>query len=288
MNAIARLDELIEELEASPDDEAAQRVFHALETFLDVQRTAFARVIEILRAEGHPGVIARFLEDPLLASILRGFRLVEPDLEEKVRETVEALGYGDRVRLVGVQSGVARLEAEGDRETWMSIKNAVDAAIRAAAPDLVGVAVARREPGQSSTHAAPPPGPGSVSAPGSLPVFRGTPEAPAWLPLVHWWSLEQEPRQKVALFDEELLVCAVEGRAYAFDNRCPAGDDEALEDGRLEGYHLTCPGHRLVFDVRTGRSSERPDLALAIRTTKIEDGIVRVEPLRKTAKADVQ
>lgn len=280
MNAIARLDELIEELEASPDDEATQRLFHALETFLEVQRTAFARVIEILRSEGHAGVIERFVEDPLLASILRGYRLVEPDLEEKVRETVEALGYGNRVRLVGVQSGVARLEAEGDRETWMSIKSAVDAAIRAAAPGLVGVAVARREPGQGPTLAAPPSAPAPAS--GSLPVFRGAPDVPAWLPLVHWWSLEQEPRQKVALFDRDLLVCAVEGRAYAFDNRCPAGDDEALEDGRLEGFLLTCLGHRLVFDVRTGRCSERADLALAIRTTKIEDGIVRIEAPRKT------
>ncbi len=283
MNAIARLDELIEELEASPDDEATRRLFHALETFLEVQRTAFARVIEILRAEGHPGVIERFLEDPLLASILRGYRLVDPDLEETVREAVEALGYGDRVRLVGVQSGVARLEAEGDRETWMGIKSAVDAAVRAAVPNLVGVAVARREPGRVSTPAASP----SAPALGSLPVFRGAPDTPAWLPLVHWWSLEQEPRQKVALFDEELLVCAVEGRAYAFDNRCPAGDDEALEDGRLEGFLLTCPGHRLVFDVRSGRCPERSDLALAMRTTRLEDGIVRVEAPRKTAKADV-
>ena len=287
MNAIARLDELIEELEASPDDEATRRLFHALETFLEVQRTAFARVIEILRAEGHSGVVERFLEDPLLASILRGYRLVEPDLEERVRETVEALGYGDRVRLVGVQSGVARLEAEGDRETWMAIKSAVDAAVRAAAPGLVGVAVARREPGQGPAVAASPSASASVS--GSLPVFRGggAPDTAAWLPLVHWWSLEQEPRQKVALFDQELLVCAVDGRPYAFDNRCPAGDDEALDEGRLEGFLLTCPGHRVVFDVRTGRSPEHPDFALAMRTTKIEDGIVRVEAPRKTAKADV-
>ena len=272
MNAIARLDELIEELEASPDDEATQRLFHALETFLEVQRTAFARVVEVLRAEGHAGVIERFLEDPLLASILRGYRLVEPDLEEKVRKTVEALGYGDRVRLVGVQSGVARLEAEADRETWMSLKSRIDSAIRAAAPGLVGVAVARREP------------PDERSAPASLtlPVFRAAAAPPpAWLPLIHWWSLEQEALQKVALFDEELLVCGVDGRAYAFDNRCPEGQ-EALDAGTLEGFALTCPGHGLAFDVRTGRCRQRPELALIARPTKNEEGIVRVEAPRKS------
>ena len=272
MNGIARLDELIEELEASPDDEASRRVYRALETFLEVQRTAFARVIEVLRAEGHAGVVQRFLEDPLLASILRGYRLVEPDLEEKVRAAVEALGYGDRVRLVGVQSGVARLEADGDRETWKALKDEVDRAVRAAAPELVGVAVARREPSDER----------SVPAPMSLPVFRAAPApAPAWLPLIHWWSLEQEALQAVALFDEELVVCGVQGRAYAFENRCPEGE-EALETGTLEGFLLTCPGHRLEFDLRTGRCRQRPELALVARPTKIEEGIVRVEALRKT------
>ena len=274
MSAITRLDALIEELEASPDDESSERLFHALETFLEVQRTAFARVLEILRANGHPGVIEKLLEDPLLESILRGYRLVEPDVEEMVRATVEALGYGDRVRLVGVQSGVARLEAEGDRESWMELKNAVDRAIRAAVPGLVGVAVARRQPGTERTTTAP-------AGLGSLPVFRSAPEPPAWLPLVHWWALEQEARQKVTLFDRELLVCAFDGQAYAFDDLCPAGDGESLENARLEGPLLTCSDHGLAFDVRTGRCPERPDIALAMRSTRIEEGIVRVEAPRK-------
>jgi nitrite reductase/ring-hydroxylating ferredoxin subunit len=278
VNAITRLDALIEELEASPDDESSERLFHALETFLEVQRTAFGRVLEILRANGHPGVIEKFLEDPLLESILRGYRLVEPDVEEKVRATVEALGYGDRVRLVGVQSGVARLEAEGDRESWMELKNAVDRAIRAAVPGLVGVAVARREPGTAGTTGAPAT---AAAGPGSLPVFRGAPEPPAWLPLVHWWALEQEPRQKVTLFDQELLVCALDRQVYAFDDLCPAGDGESLESARLEGPLLTCSRHGLVFDVRSGRCPERPEIALAMRSTRIEDGIVRVEARRK-------
>ena len=276
MTGIARLEELIEELEASPDDEASRRVYSALETFLEVQRSAFARVIEVLRAEGHAGVVERFLEDPLLASILRGYRLVEPELEERVAEAVEALGHGDRVRLVGVQSGVARLEADADKETWKVLKDEVDRAVRAAAPELVGVAVARREPPDDAAR-----------APLNLPVFSAPPvpspavPGPAWLPLIHWWTLEQDPRQKVELFDDELLVCGVEGRAYAFENRCPEGR-EPLQDGALEGFLLTCPGHGLEFDVRTGRCRQRPLLALVPRRTRMEEGIVRVEALRKS------
>lgn len=270
MNGIDRLDELIEELEASPDDEASRRVYRALETFLEVQRTAFARVIDVLRAEGHTGVVQRFLEDPLLSGILRAYRLVEPDLEEKVAAAVEALGHGDRVRLVGVQSGVARLEADADRETWKALKDEVDRAVRAAAPELVGVAVARRERREEAPS----------QPPMSLPVFTAAPApVPAWLPLIHWWSLEQEARQKVELFEEDLLVCGVDGRAYAFENRCPEGQ-EPLEEGPLEGFLLTCPGHGLAFDLRTGRCRDRPGLALVPRRTKIEEGIVRVEALR--------
>ena len=270
---MGRLDELLEELEASPDDEASLRVYRALETFLEVQRTAFARVIQVLRAEGHSGVVERFLEDPLLASILRGYRLVEPDLEEKVREAVDALGLGERVRLVGVQSGVARLEAEADKETWKALKDEVDRAVRAAAPELVGVAVARLEP-----H-----GEGAPAPPTRLPVFSAAPApepARAWLPLIHWWTLEQQPLQVVTLFDEEILVCGADGRAYAFEDRCPRGQ-ESLAGARLERFDLACDAHALTFDVRTGRCRQKPDLALTARPTRVEEGIVRVEAPRK-------
>lgn len=272
MTGIARLDDLIEELEASPDDEASQRVFRALETFLDVQRTAFGRVIEILRAEGHAGIVDRFLEDPLLATILRGYRLVEPDVEEKVSDAVEALGYGGRVRVIGVRSGVARFEVAADRDEWMQIKQAVDRAIRAAVPELVGVAIARAQPAARAGGALPVLGSPALTPPG-LPTGGVT---PGWIPLVHWWTLEASGREKVALFESEVVVYAVDGRAFAFEDRCPAGG-ESLETAALEGSVVRCAEHALAWDLRTGESLEQPGAPLGVLATRVEDGVVKIE-----------
>lgn len=53
--------------------------------------------------------------------------------------------------------------------------------------------------------------------------------------------------------DGRLALVRVQGRVYAVDNRCPHRDGE-LGQGDLEGFHLYCPLHAWVFDVRDGRA----------------------------------
>jgi nitrite reductase (NADH) small subunit len=50
-----------------------------------------------------------------------------------------------------------------------------------------------------------------------------------------------------------LATVRIDGRVYAVDNRCPHRDGE-LVAGDLEGFHLFCPLHAWVFDVRDGRA----------------------------------
>ena len=49
-----------------------------------------------------------------------------------------------------------------------------------------------------------------------------------------------------------IALVRVEGRVYGVDNRCPHRDGE-LGHGDLDGFHLFCPLHAWVFDVRDGR-----------------------------------
>lgn len=49
-----------------------------------------------------------------------------------------------------------------------------------------------------------------------------------------------------------VALVRVEGRVYGVDNRCPHRDGE-LGQGDLDGFHLFCPLHAWVFDVRDGR-----------------------------------
>jgi len=55
----------------------------------------------------------------------------------------------------------------------------------------------------------------------------------------------------------KLLVCNVEGRYYAIENRCPHAD-VPLTFGRLSGFLLQCPMHGGVIDVRNGAPRTPP------------------------------
>ena len=55
----------------------------------------------------------------------------------------------------------------------------------------------------------------------------------------------------VALDDEEVALCNVDGTIYAVANVC-SHDGGPLSEGHLLGYEIECPRHGARFDVRTG------------------------------------
>ena len=76
---------------------------------------------------------------------------------------------------------------------------------------------------------------------------------------------------------EELLVLRMHNRVYALVNRCPHLD-RRLDDGRMHGSVLTCPGHGRSYNLRTGRGAGRlarrgPVLLRSVRAWA-EDGKV--------------
>ena len=74
-------------------------------------------------------------------------------------------------------------------------------------------------------------------------------------------ELEPGDRLRVDVSGTDLVVANVEGRYYAFRHACPH-ESGPLGDGKLEGFKLTCPSHRWVYDVRAGTASpsDRPQL----------------------------
>jgi 3-phenylpropionate/trans-cinnamate dioxygenase ferredoxin subunit len=54
-----------------------------------------------------------------------------------------------------------------------------------------------------------------------------------------------------------VLVCCVEGRLHAVENRCPHAG-AGLDGGRLDGHVLECPLHGGRLDVRDGSPVEVP------------------------------
>jgi nitrite reductase/ring-hydroxylating ferredoxin subunit len=76
----------------------------------------------------------------------------------------------------------------------------------------------------------------------------------ATLPLA---ALGEGERRAVSLQGIDVLLCRVEGRIYAVENRCSHAASR-LDTGRLRGHEIVCPLHRGRFDVRTGACVGEP------------------------------
>ncbi len=76
---------------------------------------------------------------------------------------------------------------------------------------------------------------------------------------------------------EQVVICRVEGRYYAVENRC-SHDDGPLSGGYLEGCEIECPRHGARFDVRTGKPLCMPAV-VGISTYPVEEvqGQLKVE-----------
>lgn len=53
-----------------------------------------------------------------------------------------------------------------------------------------------------------------------------------------------------------IVLAMVEGKIYAMDATC-THQGGPLNEGKLEGYNLTCPWHYAIFDVRSGKVSDK-------------------------------
>ena len=69
-------------------------------------------------------------------------------------------------------------------------------------------------------------------------------------------DLQEGKPVRVDIGGRAIVLALVSGKVYAMDAVC-SHKGAPLEEGRLEGYNLTCPWHYAVFDVRNGKVSDR-------------------------------
>ncbi len=196
-------------------------------------------------------------------------------LEEKVNQALDKVrpflrSHGGNVELLGVRGRIARLQLKGAchgcSSSLITLKNGIEKVLHENVPELAGIEVA-----------------GLTDSP-----VGGKPKK--WLPLLYWFDLKDGEFSKVKIFEEEVLVCAVDQRAFAFKNCCPAGH-QSLEQATLEGLFVRCPCHGYRFDLRSGRiADDAPEfqhseggtpatklrLRLEVLPVTLEDGIVKV------------
>jgi Fe-S cluster biogenesis protein NfuA/nitrite reductase/ring-hydroxylating ferredoxin subunit len=162
-------------------------------------------------------------------------------LEERVQEGLDSVrpymeSHGGNVELLGIVDGVARLRLEGSchgcAASASTLELAVEQALQATAPDLVGIDVE-----------------GVVEPP--VGAFE--------LPMVgssNWHELDVDVAPGSLAASDGLVVANVDGALLAYRNRC-AGCGGGLESGDLRGGTLVCPACGLGFDLPdAGRSAE--------------------------------
>ena len=60
---------------------------------------------------------------------------------------------------------------------------------------------------------------------------------------------------KIAIKGKSIILAMVNGQIHAMDSVC-SHQGGPLENGKLEGYSITCPLHYAVFDIRNGKVSD--------------------------------
>jgi Fe-S cluster biogenesis protein NfuA/nitrite reductase/ring-hydroxylating ferredoxin subunit len=206
-----------------------------------------AHVVALLRDRA-PGLVQELADDELVGSLLLLHDLHPVDLDTRVQGALDRVrpylgSHAGGVTFLGVDAdGVAHLRLEGHCDgcpsSTMTVRTAIEGALREAAPDLAGIDVA------------------GVTQPSALlQVGMGPPAG--WQPPARtndWAALpELGPPAGHAVSVEvagtRVAVCAVRGTLYAYRDAC-AACDAGLDGSTLDGAVLTCAACGAKFDVR--------------------------------------
>ncbi len=210
------------------------------------------RIVALLLEAGDPALAERLATDDLVASLLLVHGLHPHAVHRRVAEALDRVrpylgSHGGDVELIEVTGDTVRLAFAGSCKSCPSsavtLELAVQDAIRAAAPEITSVELVTVEPttviaadsllahlhsnGHTDSH-----GQGSAS----------------WHPVPGLADLRPGEVAGFEVAGAPVLACRVDGRLYAYRDRCPACDD-TLAGAVLRGAVLSCPRCRSRFDV---------------------------------------
>ena len=148
--SITQIEELVNKIESLPDPDARASAVALVQALMDFHGEAFDHLMEIVAAQGEVGysIFEKFSGDELVSNLLLLYGLHPLPLETRINQALESVrphfeSHGGNVELIGIDSGVVRLRLQGSCRSCASsadtLKLAVEAAIYAAAPDVVAI-----------------------------------------------------------------------------------------------------------------------------------------------------
>ncbi len=192
---------------------------------------------------------AALAQDPVVASVLLMHDLYPVSLEARVHEALDEVrpylaSHDGDVELVALEAGVLRLKllgsCHGCGASQATLEVAIEDALEAAAPDLVGLEVE-----------------GVVEARAITP--KTAPADTEWTVLPGADGLARGAHAQLA---PDLFVANIAGTLLAYRDAC-ADCGERLSSGMLVGGALTCTSCGVCFDLpRAGRAKDRDGLQL--------------------------
>lgn len=275
-----QIEQLLEEVRTMVSPPAWERVDKLVRSIVELYGAGLEQIIKKLPADDSAAadLRARLLADPLVASLLVLHGLHPDSLETRVQRALERVrpylgSHGGDVEVIGTdaESGVVRLRMKGSCDgcpsSILTVKLAVEGAIREAAPEVVAVEV------EGLTDHSP-------GASHGAPQLNGTGEqgamAPTWVAIDHLDGLASRGLAAAEAGGEHIVVCKVDERLYAYRNGCPSCGS-AMDGGSLDGPQLACPRCQQHYDVRlAGRAIERRDLHLDPLPLLEDNGHVKV------------
>ena len=147
-----RLDELLQSVETFTDPEAQAKTRAIVQAVLDLHGAGLERIFEHLTEAGESAAAAMdaCVNDEIVGGLLLLHGLHPLSMEERVRQALEQVrpylhSHGGNVELLGIDDGVARLRLEGSCKgcpsSAVTMKQTIEEAILAKAPDLTGLVV---------------------------------------------------------------------------------------------------------------------------------------------------
>lgn len=241
-----RIEELLAGLQSSSDRADAEELVRLL---VDMYGEGLGRMTEALPRDE----VLRLAEDELVESLLLLHDLHPLDVTARIERALDRVrpylgSHAGGVVFLGVDDvGVARLRLEGSCDgcasSTITVKTAIEGAIRDAAPELAGIEVdGVVEEKQALLQVGMGPPPGWVEP--AVPAAAAT----GWVGLPELGPPTGRP-VALELGGLSVLVCSIRGTLYAYRDSC-AGCGSSLANGVLNGNLLDCPSCGAQFNVR--------------------------------------
>jgi Fe-S cluster biogenesis protein NfuA/nitrite reductase/ring-hydroxylating ferredoxin subunit len=262
---VARMETLLEEIEALEDPHARSKSGEMVGVLLDLYGEGLARMMEMV-AEGNERekTFESFADDELVSHLLLLHGLHPLELGERVFQALEEVrpylrSHGGNVELLGIEGDVARVRLQGSCDgcasSAMTLKLAIEEAIQKSAPDFERV--------EAEGVAEPKPAPTLIAGPTlSRKKRKQEVDQSSWMVVGGLPQLTGGGLLAKEVSGEPVLFVKLANDLYAYRNLCP-NCGASLEGGSLKVADLGCPGCERRYDVRrAGRCLDDPELHL--------------------------